>query len=57
LLALGKRHEAFQELERAYQERSCQLLIMDVDPKADPLREDCHFAAFHAKVRKRLRCA
>ena len=57
LFALGKRGEAYRELERAYQERSYQLLIMDVDPKADPLREDCHFAAFRAKVRKRARCA
>ena len=57
LFVLGKRDEAYQELERAYQERSYQLLIMDVDPKADPLREDCRFAAFHAKVRKRARCA
>jgi hypothetical protein len=48
--ALGKRDEAFAELERAYEERSYALLLMDVDPKADRLRGDPRFARLRSKV-------
>jgi DNA-binding winged helix-turn-helix (wHTH) protein/Tfp pilus assembly protein PilF len=55
LLALGRAGEAYQELERAFQERSCQLLVMDVDPKADVFREDSRFASFRSKAHGRVR--
>jgi DNA-binding winged helix-turn-helix (wHTH) protein/Flp pilus assembly protein TadD len=42
--ALGRRDEAFGELERAYEEGSTALPILDVDPKMDPLRSDRRFA-------------
>jgi hypothetical protein len=41
--ALGNRDAAFQELERAVQENSTMLYILDVDPKLDALREDARF--------------
>jgi len=42
--ALGRRDEAFQELERACEEGSTVLSILEVDPKMDPLRTDRRFA-------------
>ena len=42
--ALGRRDEAFQELERACEEGSTVLSILDVDPKMDSLRADGRFA-------------
>jgi DNA-binding winged helix-turn-helix (wHTH) protein/tetratricopeptide (TPR) repeat protein len=43
LEALGRRDEAFQELERAYEENSYALLFLDVDAKSDSLRDDPRF--------------
>jgi DNA-binding winged helix-turn-helix (wHTH) protein/Flp pilus assembly protein TadD len=48
--ALGKRDEAFQELERAIDEKSYTLLFANVDPKADTLRGDPRFALLDARV-------
>jgi tetratricopeptide (TPR) repeat protein len=42
--ALGERELAFQELERAVDEKSYTLLFLNVDPKADSLRGDPRFA-------------
>ena len=42
--ALGDRDGAFRELERAFEENSAALPIMDVDPKMDSLRRDPRFA-------------
>jgi tetratricopeptide (TPR) repeat protein len=47
---LGKRDEAFQELERAYRENSAVLSLMDVDPKLDGLRADARFAPLRDQV-------
>ena len=41
--ALGKRDKAFQELEKAYKERSSWLLWLKVEPKFDSLRSDQRF--------------
>jgi tetratricopeptide (TPR) repeat protein len=41
--ALGKRDLAFRELERAYDENSVTLCLLDVDPKMDSLRQDTRF--------------
>jgi tetratricopeptide (TPR) repeat protein len=51
--ALGRRDEAFQELERAYEERSYMLLLLDTDPKADSLRSDPRFTRLRDKVLRR----
>jgi hypothetical protein len=50
LEALGKREEAFQELERAYTERSPALAWLDLDTKSDSLRDDPRFAALRDRV-------
>jgi DNA-binding winged helix-turn-helix (wHTH) protein len=51
--ALGKRSEAFQELERAVEENSASLFLLDVDRRNDALREDPRFAS----LRNRVFCA
>ena len=43
-------YEAFQELERAYEEKSYTLLFSKVDPKADGLRSDPRFAHVQSKA-------
>jgi len=50
LEALGRRDEAFQELERAYTERSPALAWLDLDTKSDTLRNDPRFAALRDRV-------
>ena len=41
--ALGRRDEALRELERACDENSAMLFMLDVDPKFDPLRGEPRF--------------
>jgi len=48
--ALGRRDEAFAELERAYEEKSYTMLFMNVDAKADGLRSDARFALLEGKT-------
>ncbi len=48
--ALGSRDTAFQELERAVEENSTMLYILDVDPKLDSLRGDPRFAPLREKL-------
>lgn len=48
--ALGMRNAAFQELERAYDENSVTLCLLDVDPKLDALRQDARFEKLRDKV-------
>ena len=43
LEGLGRREEALRELERALEENSSVLYMIDVDPKMDPLRSDRRF--------------
>jgi tetratricopeptide (TPR) repeat protein len=51
--ALGRKKSALAELERACDENSPTLTILDVDPKMDSLRDDAHFA----RLRQRVMCA
>jgi tetratricopeptide (TPR) repeat protein len=48
--ALGDRDQAFQELERAFHEKSPALFAMRVDPRLDNLREDTRFLALVTRV-------
>jgi tetratricopeptide (TPR) repeat protein len=48
--ALGKRAEALRELERAVEENSITLYILDVDPQMDSLRGDPRFAELSKKL-------
>jgi tetratricopeptide (TPR) repeat protein len=48
--ALGRRDEAFQELNRAVDENSATLCFLDVDPKLDPLRGDPRFPRVRHRV-------
>jgi DNA-binding winged helix-turn-helix (wHTH) protein/Flp pilus assembly protein TadD len=48
--ALGDRDLAFQELERAYHEKSAALFAVGVDPRLDNLRDDPRFAVLFSRV-------
>ena len=48
--ALGRRNEAFDELERAVEENSATLCFLDVDPKIDSLRSDPRFPSLRNRV-------
>jgi tetratricopeptide (TPR) repeat protein len=48
--ALGRRDEAFQELERAYNEGSYALVFSALDAKADGVRTDPRFASLRSRV-------
>jgi len=48
--ALGQHDEAFQELERAVEENSATLFLLDVDVRMDPLRNDPRFAVLRDKA-------
>jgi len=52
LHALGRKDEAFLELERAVSENSAALFVLDVDPRMDPLRADPRFAAIRDRMFK-----
>jgi tetratricopeptide (TPR) repeat protein len=43
-VALGQSDVAFEWLEKALAERAWSLVLLRVDPRADPLREDPRFA-------------
>jgi len=48
--ALGDADQAFQELDRAYREKSPALFALRVDPRLDHLREDPRFTALVSRV-------
>jgi tetratricopeptide (TPR) repeat protein len=48
--ALGMRDQAFDELERAVQEESVSLCLVDVDPKLDTIRVDPRFAPLRGRI-------
>jgi hypothetical protein len=50
LAALGDKAQAISELERAFEENSPTLTLVDVDPKMDPLREDPGFCRLRRSV-------
>ena len=48
--ALGMRDKAFAELERAAEENSITLCLLNVDPKMDLLRQDKRFAGLSQRI-------
>jgi len=50
LHALGRKDEAFRELERACDENSAALFVLDVDPRVDPLRADPRYGPIRDRV-------
>ena len=48
--ALGHRDDAMAELERAVEENSATLYMLDVDPKVEPLRADPRFQPLRNKM-------
>jgi DNA-binding winged helix-turn-helix (wHTH) protein/protein involved in temperature-dependent protein secretion len=52
LHAFGRNDEAFVELERAVNENSAALFVVDVDPRMDPLRADPRFPAIRDRLFK-----
>jgi DNA-binding winged helix-turn-helix (wHTH) protein/Flp pilus assembly protein TadD len=48
--ALGRRDEAFDELQRAYREKSYAMLFLKVDAKANGLRSDPRFIHFVNRI-------
>lgn len=54
LEALSRRDEAFQELERAVDENSAALYILDVDPQMDSLRADPRFTELRSRLQSTI---
>jgi len=48
--ALGLKNQAFRELERAIEENSAGLYMLDVDPNMYPLRQDPRFVPLRSKL-------
>lgn len=48
--ALGRRDEAMRELERAVEENSCVLFMMDVDPRMQSLSGAAGFSSLRSRV-------
>jgi len=49
-VSLGDKEQAFQWLDRAYEEKSDRLVYLGVEPISDPLRNDPRFAKLMKKV-------
>jgi TolB-like protein/Tfp pilus assembly protein PilF len=49
-LSFGSKEAAFEQLERAYQERSCWLVNLKVEPALDSLRSDPRFESLLRRV-------
>ena len=49
-VALGEKEAAFKLLDKAYDERSIDLVLAKVDPRLDPLRDDPRFADLIKRV-------
>ena len=50
LEALGRRDRAFEELQRACQESSAALFMLNVDSRMDGLRKDARFKRLQRKL-------
>ncbi|MGH7494785.1 MAG: TPR end-of-group domain-containing protein [bacterium] len=47
---LGDRDKAFEWLDRAYEERATDMVILKIEPALDPLRSDPRYAALCKKM-------
>jgi tetratricopeptide (TPR) repeat protein len=50
---LGDKDKAFENLEKAYQERSYRLAVLGVEPQLDPIRDDPRYADLIRRVEGR----
>jgi tetratricopeptide (TPR) repeat protein len=50
-LGLGKKDQAFEWLEKAYDERASQLIFLKTDPRLDSLRSDAKFLDLLRRMR------
>jgi len=50
LCGLGQRDQAFESLDKAFRERSDQMIYLKVDPRLDSLRSDARFASLVLRV-------
>jgi hypothetical protein len=57
LHALGRKDEAFLELQRAADESSAAMFVLDVDPRMDPLRADPRFGRIRDRAFKNFTLA
>ncbi len=48
--ALGEKDKAFAELNKAYENREFFMILLKVDPRLDPLRDDPRFQELLRKV-------
>ena len=48
--ALGEKDQAFRWLNRAYDQRDCQITYLALDPHVDPLRSDPRFPPLLARL-------
>jgi len=53
LIAMGDKDRAFKYLEKAYEEKSTGMILLKVDPKLDPLRDDPRFNALLERMNLR----
>jgi tetratricopeptide (TPR) repeat protein len=49
-LAMGQKDQAFDALEKSYQERSSDMLVLTVDPVFDSLHSDPRFLQLRKKM-------
>ena len=47
---LGEKNDAFEQLQKAYEERAGQLIFLNVDPRFDNLRADARFQDLKRRV-------
>jgi DNA-binding winged helix-turn-helix (wHTH) protein/TolB-like protein/Tfp pilus assembly protein PilF len=50
---VGDKDNAFIYLERAFQERSNMIAVLEVDPELDPLRDDPRYAALLRRIERK----
>ena len=50
-VALGQEEQAFQWLEKAYEEQSSNLVYLKTDPRFDPVREDSRFKDLQGRLK------
>ena len=47
---IGDKDKAFENLEKAYQQRNNRIPVLQVEPQLDPLRDDARYADLIRRV-------